>query len=149
MTFSEKLATIHTLFLDTAPIIYYIEAHPQFGPLAKQAVEAFQTGNVQAFSSTITLAEVLPKPVELGDTALVDQFISLLRHGKNLRLLDITADIAESAGKLRGKYLTLRTMDALQIATALSTGADAFMTNDRRLKSVTEIDVFVLKDYIL
>jgi hypothetical protein len=34
MTFSEKLASVRSVFIDTAPILYYIEAHPQFGPLA-------------------------------------------------------------------------------------------------------------------
>lgn len=149
MTFSETLAAIHTIFLDTAPIIYYIEAHPQFGSLAKQTIEAFQAGDVQAFSSTITLAEVLPKPVELGNMVLVDEFIAFLRHGKNISLIEISAEIAESAGKLRGKYPTLRTMDAIQIAAAISVGTDAFLTNDRRLKSVTEIGLLVLADYVL
>jgi predicted nucleic acid-binding protein len=148
MTLSEKLASIQTLFLDTAPIIYYIEAHPQFGPLARQAVNAFQSGGLQAYSSTITLVEVLPKPIEIGDMALANQFIAFLRHGKNISLLEISADIGEVAGKLRGKYPALRTMDAIQIAVAIDISADAFLTNDRRLKSVKEIDVIVLKDYL-
>ena len=65
MTLPEKLAQHTTIFIDTAPIIYYIEAHPQFGALAKDVVDAFQSGTLRAFSSVITLAEVLPKPVEL------------------------------------------------------------------------------------
>ncbi len=36
MTLSEELARVNTLFIDTAPIIYYIEAHPQFGPFTKE-----------------------------------------------------------------------------------------------------------------
>ncbi len=40
---SYKLAQINSLFIDTAPIIYYIEAHPQFGPLVKKAVT--ESGN--------------------------------------------------------------------------------------------------------
>jgi hypothetical protein len=35
MSFSEELTNINTIFIDTAPVIYYIEAHPQFGPLVK------------------------------------------------------------------------------------------------------------------
>ena len=116
--------------------------------MARQAVNAFQAGRLRAFTSVTTLVEVLPKPVEAGDMALADQFIAFLRHGKHIDLLEISADIAESAGKLRGKYPALRTMDAIQIAVALDIGADAFITNDRRLKSVTEIDVIVLKDYL-
>lgn len=148
MTLIAKLASVRSIFLDTAPIIYYIEAHPQFGPLARQVVNAFQAGSVKAFSSTITLVEVLPKPIEIGDMALADRFIAFLRHGKNISLLEISADVAESAGKLRGKYPALKTMDAIQIAVALGIGADAFLTNDRRLKSVREIDIIVLKDYL-
>lgn len=40
LTFSEKLGQINSFSIDTAPVIYYIEAHPQFGPLAKEAVTA-------------------------------------------------------------------------------------------------------------
>jgi len=58
------------------------------------------------------------------------------------------SDIAEPAGKLRGKYPALRAMDAIQLAVALDVGTDAFITNDRRLKSVTEIEVIILKEYI-
>lgn len=30
MSLSEELEKINTIFIDTAPVIYYIEAHPQF-----------------------------------------------------------------------------------------------------------------------
>ena len=70
MSLSEELDRVTSLFIDTAPIIYYIEAHPQFGPLAKEVVIAFQSGNLNVYSSVITLAEVLPKPIERGDENL-------------------------------------------------------------------------------
>ena len=122
MTLAEKLIKYHIIFIDTAPIIYYIEAHSQFGALAKVVVDAFQSGTLRAFSSVITLAEVLSKPVETGNIALADQFTAFLRKGKHIRLVEISADIAESAGKLRGKYSAIRAMDALQLAVALHVG---------------------------
>jgi hypothetical protein len=64
VTLSEELTRIDSIFIDTAPIIYYIEAHPQFGPLVKEVVSAFQSGNLNAYSSVMTLVEVLPKPIE-------------------------------------------------------------------------------------
>jgi len=70
MTLSDELAQINTIFIDTAPIIYFIEAHPQFGLLAKEVVTAFQSGHLTAYSSVITLTEVLPKPIEEGDERL-------------------------------------------------------------------------------
>jgi len=148
MTFDETLAQYDSVFIDTAPIIYYIEAHPQFGSLARRLVETFQAEKLQAYSSVITLVEVLPKPVELGNRDLAAQFTTFLRNGINLTLLDVTADIAESAGELRGQYPALRGMDAMQIAVALAAKAEAFVTNDVRLKQVKAIEVIVLKDYL-
>jgi len=148
MTLSDELDQINTIFIDTAPIIYYIEAHPQFGPLAREVINAFQSGRLGAFSSVITLAEVLPKPIEAGDEKLARKFAEFLKHGRNLNLIEISASMAERAGRLRGKYSDLRAIDAIQISVAIDVGADAFLTNDKRLKQVKEINVLVLKDYL-
>ena len=51
MTLSEELEQINTIFIDTAPIIYYIEANPQFGMLVKEVIDSFQSNNLSAFSS--------------------------------------------------------------------------------------------------
>ena len=57
MTLSDELEQINTIFIDTTPIIYYIEAHSQFGLLAKEIVNSFQSDKLSAFSSVITLTE--------------------------------------------------------------------------------------------
>ena len=148
MTLTEELAKVNSIFIDTAPVIYYIEAHPQFGPLAKEAVTAFQSGSLNAFSSVITITEVLPKPIEQEDEKLARRFAEFLKHGKNLTMMEISEMIAERAGKLRGRYPFLKTVDAIQISAAINAGADAFLTNDRKLKQIEEIRVFVLADYL-
>src|SRR4030043_1866399 len=98
MTIAEELEQINTIFIDTAPVIYYIEAHPQFGSLAKEVVDSFQSGRLSAFSSVITLTEVLPKPIEVGNEKLARKFAEFLKYGKNLSLIEISAGIAERAG---------------------------------------------------
>ncbi len=148
MTLADELSQISTIFVDTAPVIYYIEAHPQFGPLAKEVVNAFQSGRLSAFSSVITLTEVLPKPIEAGDEKLARKFAEFLKYGRNLSLIEISMSIAERAGKLRGQYSDLRAIDAIQISVAIDIGADAFLTNDKKLKQIKEIKVLVLKDYL-
>lgn len=47
MMLSDELDNLETVFSDTVPIIYYIEAHPQFGPLVKEIVNCFQSGKVK------------------------------------------------------------------------------------------------------
>jgi predicted nucleic acid-binding protein len=148
MTISSDLKQINSIFIDTAPVIYYIEAHPQFGPLTKEVVNAFQTGSLSAFSSVITLTEVLSKPIKAKDEKLARKFGEFLKHGENFNLMEITTSIAERAGRLRGYYPDLRTVDAIQIAAAIEVGADAFLTNDIKLKQIKEIKVLVLRDYL-
>jgi predicted nucleic acid-binding protein len=147
VTLSEELSLINSIFIDTAPVIYYIEAHPQFGPLVKEVVNAFQSRNLSAYSSVITLVEVLPKPTESGDERLTRKFAEFLKHGRNLIMIEISERIAEAAGKLRGRYSFLKTVDAIQLAAALDLGAEAFLTNDERLGKFKELKVLVLKDY--
>ncbi|MBI5789159.1 MAG: PIN domain-containing protein [Candidatus Schekmanbacteria bacterium] len=148
MTFSKKINRLNTVFLDTAPIIYYIEAHPHFGNLVMEVVNAFQSGEITAFSSVLTLTEVLSKPLEVGNEQLAKRFVGFLNYSENLNLLEISAPIAEKAGRLRGQYPNLKTMDALQISAAICFDIDAFVTNDVRLKQIKGIDIIVLKDYL-
>lgn len=149
MNISKALKEIQTVFLDTAPVIYFIEAHPQFGPLVKKVVELMNENRIQAFTSVLTLAEVLSKPVETKNAALIEKFKIYLKNGQNLTLLPITEIISESAGVLRGKYPHLKTVDAVQIAAALDVGADAFLTNDKKLSMIKELKILILNEYIV
>lgn len=40
----------------------------------------------------------------------------------------------------------MKTMDSLQLATAIDAGVDAFVTNDVRLRQIEEIRIIILKD---
>jgi len=53
--------------------------------------------------------------------------------------------IADRAASLRARY-RLRTPDAIQIATALQTRVDAFLTNDRDLRRVEEVPVLLIDE---
>ncbi len=145
--FINELEGLHSIFLDTAPVIYYIEAHPSYGPLMKEAFDHLQSSGQIIYTSTITITEVLPRPVSLNNNTLVEKFLEFFNRGKNINLLEISSPIAEQAGRLRGKYKSLKTMDAIQIAAALHSGSDAFLTNDIKLKQVKEIKIIVLNDY--
>ena len=108
----------------------------------------FQSAKLNAFSSVITLTEVLSKPIENGDERLAKKFAEFLKGGKNLSMIEISENIAETAGELRGRYSSLRTIDAIQVSAAMNIGADAFLTNDKKLKQIKEIQVFLLIDYL-
>ena len=60
-------------------------------------------------------------------------------------MIALDARMAEIAADLRARY-RLRTPDALQIAAALVTGCEAFLTNDAALRRVTDLQVLVLDE---
>lgn len=107
----------------------------------------FQSNKIKAFTSVITLVEVIPNPAKTGNILLVTRFLEFMRYGKNLDLIEISNNIAENAANLRMRYPYLKTMDALQISSAMDVNADVFITNDIKLKQVKDIKMLVLKDY--
>ncbi|MEQ8225331.1 MAG: type II toxin-antitoxin system VapC family toxin [Candidatus Eremiobacterota bacterium] len=138
---------IKSIFMDTAPIIYYIEGNSQFYQI-KELINQIQENNITIFSSVITITEVLVKPVSLGQMNVINSFLNFLKNPDNIIILSVNERIAEQAGYLRGKYPSLKTLDAIQISSAIEARTDAFLTNDLRLKQIKEIEVLTLKDMI-
>lgn len=54
--------------------------------------------------------------------------------------------MAERAAELRSAY-PLRTPDAVQLAAAMMGGADVFITNDRRFRAISEIEILIFDDW--
>jgi predicted nucleic acid-binding protein len=91
----------------------------------------------------------LIKPIATNDVALAQKFVQFIKHARHINLIEISEGIAETAGNLRGRYSFLKTIDALQLATALYVGADAFLINDAKQKQIKELRVILLKDHLL
>jgi predicted nucleic acid-binding protein len=145
MTWDEALHGVRTIGLDTAPIIYFVEAHPRYDARVTQLFEQIAAGRLLGVASVIALAEVLVVPLRNSDLATRDQYSSLLRDSDNVRLVPVTAQMAERAAELRSVY-GLRLPDALQLATAIEAGCEALVTNDSMMKRVTELRIIVLDD---
>ena len=110
-------------------------------------MEIISKGWVFAYTSVITLAEVLPVPLRSQNEQLASQFTGFIKNDNILTLLPINTEIAEKSGELRAKYQSLQAFDAMQLAAAIISEAKLFITNDKRLQQINDIDVLVLKDY--
>ncbi len=133
-----------TVGLDTAPLIYYIEEHPTFLPQVAPFFEAAERGEFRVFTSLITLIEVLVHPLREGQSQLAQQYREIILQSPNLTAVRLNEDIAEQAAELRARH-SLRTPDAIQLATAIYSGAEWFLTGDADLPKVPGISTLVLK----
>jgi len=132
------------LFFDTPPVIYLVEEVPHYFDSVTLFLARAIQNEVILVTSAVTLAETGIKPKKFKQTDLETKFERVLKS--TFQVQPITWDVAKISATLRAKYTSLRGMDSLQIACAIATGCDAFITNDRKLKIVKEIRIQQIKD---
>jgi predicted nucleic acid-binding protein len=125
------------VLVDSSPIIYFLEEHPKFGPRFQPLFEAQGTGRVRFAVTTITVAEVLTGPIQIGNDALAQRYRAIL---ESWRVVELTTDIAEVTARLRAS-LRLKLADAVQAASALSINAAALATHDRDFSRVRSLRI--------
>lgn len=143
MKISDAFGGINKVFLDTAPVIYYVEGTSGFAEVANSIFKLLSEGSFQGVASPVTLAECLVMPIRLGQAQPQQDFIDLLTNTDAISFVPITVSVSQKAAKIRVRY-GLKLPDALQVATALVAGCDAFLTNDAALQRVTELRILVL-----
>lgn len=119
-----------TVGLDTAPLVYYIEEHPDLGPRLDPFFEAVASGRVRIVTSVVTLLEVLVLPLRQKDDALAAKYNDILLSSEHVATFSVSPPIAQTAAELRAAS-ALKTPDAIQLATAIGHKAAAFLTGDR------------------
>jgi predicted nucleic acid-binding protein len=88
------------LLVDSAPIIYTLEANESFAAHLAPMFQRHATGELLLAVTTITIAEVLTGPLKAGEEALARRYRAVLDAWQ---VVDFTSDIAESAARLRGQ----------------------------------------------
>jgi len=125
------------LLLDSAPIIYVLEAHPRLARRFAPLFDAHAAGSILLAVSAITVAEVLTGPLRDGDEALARRYRAVLQ---SWRIVPLDLDIAEGAARLRAS-LRLKLADAVQAASALAVNAAALVTHDRDFSRIKALRV--------
>jgi predicted nucleic acid-binding protein len=142
---TDALRGVTRVFLDTAPVIYYVERNPTYMARVDDLFDRIDAGTLQAVTSPITLAECLVEPIRRGLTQAQQDFTDLIVSGANVTFVSLGAATARQAADFRARY-NLTLTDALQVAAALEGGCDSFLTNDLALRRVRELRILVLDD---
>lgn len=137
----KKLLKIKLSALDTNIFIYFFENHADFGQKAKLIFEKMATRELRGMTNITSLAEIMSSP-RLNDKA-VKETSKLFLSIPNLEVYKVDEDIATESAKIRREY-GFRLLDAIQLATAKIAKAQAFITNDDRLKQFKELKIILL-----
>jgi predicted nucleic acid-binding protein len=145
MKISARLKSVVRIFLDTAPVIYFVEKNPDYMDKMLIVFDRLDAGTLSGATSPVTLSECLVLPIRLGKPEVAQAFNQFLGGNSSLFFVNIDDKIASRAADFRARY-NLTLPDAFQVAAAITSGCDAFLTNDDTLKRVTELNTIVLDD---
>lgn len=136
---------VQRIYIDTAPLIYLVERNPNYIARMLGIVEFIESTQLLGFTSVVALTEILVQPLRLGNTDRAQQYYDIIVGRYDFTLVTFTSEIAISAAAIRARC-SLRTPDAIHVATAIKMGCDAILTNDRDFRRVQDLNVLVLDD---
>lgn len=134
------------IFLDTTPIIYFLDADINYAEKVEQLFEKFIEKKCSMTTSTVTCTEYLTYPYRTGNTEKINVFFEFLTDC-NVQIHPIDISIAKKAAQIRARYKDFKTMDCLQLATACLQQCDLFLTNDKQLRQFDELKCMVIDDF--
>lgn len=144
----QAISGCELLVLDTMVFSYHLSDHPRYASLTAVVLGTIESGKVAGLTTTLTLAELLTVPAQGNDRRAMQEYELYLTHFPNLRILPLDVVLAREAAQVRAAT-GLRMPDAIQVAAARLSGADAIVTNDRRWAGrVTQPALVLLDDYV-
>ena len=119
------------IFFDTNLFIYLLEDSGERASKVSGILERISGRRDELLTTTLTLAEVLVKPLSVGDIVWADRYEKLL-NTPGVSLLAFDRASARIYAQLR-QDKTLTPPDAIQLSCAANAKCDLFITNDERL----------------
>jgi predicted nucleic acid-binding protein len=130
------------IYVDANVVIRLIEGDATArSPIEARLLPLRGTGRF-LLTSRLTRLECRVKPLREGNAtllALYDAFFA----STEVEVAELTAAVVEKATEIRAD-LNAKTPDALHLATAVMSGASAFLTGDQDLTRCTEVRVEIL-----
>lgn len=144
----QRLANHQVIGLDTSIFIYHLEANQKYLPLTRSILKFVESGQGKGVISTVAVMELTVHPWRINRGDVARQYEALLINFPNLRLVDVTRQVARQSAQLRALY-NLRPADALQVGTAIISGATVWVSNDKQLKRLEPgLEVIILEDFV-
>lgn len=132
--------------VDARVLAHHLIGHGRFLPLTRAVIGAIREGDVRGQTSVLTLYQLLAEVYRRGEAHRANELARSLMVHEGLELVPATAEIAVQAAQVRAQ-LGGRPERALQVATALATGADVYLTEGSGLRRIVGMTVANLEDW--
>lgn len=115
------------ILIDTDIWIDFLDRESKFFQKAKVIVEKLR--NTKGVVSALLITEVNTGYYAIANPKKAEEFIDSLQKIRNLKICDVSIEIADKAAELRAKY-GIETPDAIIGATAILNGVDTLYSRN-------------------
>ncbi len=134
------------VFLDTTPLIYFLDSDINLGEKTKSILEEVISEGKELVTSTITCMEYMVYPYRTGNQDKIDAFFDFTRDC-DIPIKAIDVETAKAAAAIRAEYKDFKAMDSIQLAVAMRSGCDLFLTNDHQLRQFKEMRCITVEEW--
>jgi len=133
-----------SLYVDTNIFLNVIYKENELYEKSKEFLKEVQKGKHQAFTSSVTLLEIILDMDQSGYSELTDKAIAFIEDMRNLEITPLDKTMVKQASShVLKNNLTIH--DAYHLATALCQRAEAFVTRDEELQEKIAKYIEVIK----
>lgn len=145
--FRSRMEDAERVHLDARVVAYHLLGREPEVELTRLLFQGVSRGEVRAQTSSMSLYQLLAEPCRRGEADVADRAEQLLGGLRGLELVPVDAPLAGQAARVRARLGTDPTTSS-QIATAVTEGADLFLTDGSGLRRVAGVRVENLSDYL-
>lgn len=133
------------IYVDTSIFIYYLEKSTRYFQIARDFFEKCYDKNIKLLTSVVTIEEYCVFPFLENNMIAIKNFNAFV-DGMKISLVNVDKIVALEAAKIRAKYRGFKALDSIHLATALTSNVKTFLTNDKQLKQMKDLQVVTLED---
>lgn len=133
------------VYIDTSLYIYAFQSSSDFHTKSLNIFKALENKFIQINSSSVTLVELLQHEKVQKNKPLHSKIKNNFFSTPNLKFTYVDEIVSELSAYVAYKY-TLSLPDAIHISTAILNKCDLFITNDKKLVRVKDINVAILSE---
>jgi predicted nucleic acid-binding protein len=132
-------------YFDSNVFIYAFEYATVVGDAARRAFGLVEDGKATGVTSIFTLGEVLPGPLRDRNIRVEQAYEAVFAGKMGFDLVPVTMDLLRAAARHVADQ-NLRLPDGLDVASALVSNCDAFLTEDEGIRTPVRLPLMKLSD---
>lgn len=142
----QVLEAAGVVYVDAGVVALHLAGDPLYLPLTRVVLGGLRDGEFEGRTSAITVYQLLVQPYRLGQDETANRVEMLVAALPGLKIVPVSATIARQAAQVKAQIGGGLTR-AIQIATALASDSEIYVTQRSALRRIAGLGVAQLDAY--